>query len=92
MIEIKDIEYIAKLAKLDLSDNEKALYAKQLDSIVSHFKELSKIDTTNCEPLSHPLTITNVMRADHVIDTDTFAELAKNIPDTEGRFFKVPKI
>ncbi len=92
MIETKEIEYIAKLARIELSENEKILFAKQLDSIISHFNELNKIDTTNVEPLSHPLTLTDVVREDNIVQTNIFDELKDNIPEIEGRFFKVPKI
>ncbi len=92
MIETKEIEYIAKLARIELSENEKILFAKQLDSIISHFNELNKIDTTNVEPLSHPLTLTDVVREDNIVQTNVFDELKDNIPEIEGRFFKVPKI
>lgn len=92
MIETKEIEYIAKLARIELTENEKVLFAKQLDSIINHFNELNKIDTTNVEPLSHPLTLTDVVREDNIVQTNIFEELKDNIPETEGRFFKVPKI
>ena len=92
MIGIKDVEHIAKLARLELSENEKVMFTKQLGDILKYVEQMSEIDTTNIEPMSHAIPITNVMREDEVVYTNTKEELMKNAPEDEDGFFKVPKI
>lgn len=91
-ITIKDVEHVAKLARLNLTENEKVTYAGQLSRIIDHFNELSAVDTSGIEPMSHALPISSVLREDKVV-----APLGREIflagaPESENGFFKVPKI
>jgi aspartyl-tRNA(Asn)/glutamyl-tRNA(Gln) amidotransferase subunit C len=92
MITIKDVEHIAKLARLTLSEDEKRLYTEQLGKIIGYFDELKTIDTTGIEPMSHALPVLNVMREDEVKAPPGHEVLLKTAPQVEGDFFKVPKI
>ena len=92
MISIEDVEHVAKLARLELSDEEKKLFTKQLDDILKYVEQMSEIDTTNVEPMASAIPVTNVMREDEVVYSNTKEELMKNAPDEEDGFFKVPKI
>ena len=91
-IDIAIVEYVAKLARLTLSEQEKRTYAEQLDKIIGYFDQLKTLDTTGIEPMSHALPLNNVMRAD---DVEAFPEresLLAMAPIREGDFFRVPKI
>ena len=53
---------------------------------------MNEVDTTGIEPMSHVVPVTNVMREDEVIYTNTKQELMQNAPEEEDGFFRVPKI
>jgi len=91
-ISIKDVEHVAKLARLSLTEDEKKLYAEQLGRIIDSFNELSSIDTTGVEPMSHALPIVNVLREDEVIGSLGHDKLLANAPEAENGFFHVPRI
>ena len=90
MIGIKEVEHIASLAKLALTEEEKALYAGQLAQVIEYFDQLQAIDTTGIEPMAHALSMTNVLREDTVLPPGK--TLLGVAPEVEGDFFKVPKI
>lgn len=92
MISSANVEHIAKLARLTLSEEEKNLYTEQLARIIGYFDELAAVDTTGVEPMSHALPVVNVMRADKVETPPGHETLLKTAPDSENSFFRVPKI
>jgi aspartyl-tRNA(Asn)/glutamyl-tRNA(Gln) amidotransferase subunit C len=92
MITRQDVEHVAKLARLALSEEDKQIYTQQLARIIEHFQELQAVDTTGVEPLSHALPIVNVMRADEVTQPPGAEVLLAGAPDREGNFFRVPRI
>lgn len=92
MIEIKDVEHVAKLARLALSEEEKSKFSKQLTDILKYVEQMNEVDTTGVEPMSSALDFSNVMRDDVVKYENTREELMQNAPEREGDFFKVPKI
>ena len=92
MITIKDVEHVAKLARLELSEEEKEIFTHQLGDVLSHVEKMNEVDTTGVEPMNHPIDFVNVMREDNKIYENTREELMANAPDIEGEFFKVPKI
>ena len=92
MIEIKDVEHVAKLARLELTEEEKVKFSKQLGDVLGYVDEMNEVDTTSVQPMSHAVEFSNVMREDVEIYEQTREELMSNAPDREGDFFKVPKI
>jgi len=92
MITTKDVEHVAKLARLALSEEEKEKFAPQLNSILEYVDELNEVDTTGIEPMAHSIKISNVMREDIVKQEFSREEMLKNAPEEEDGFFKVPKI
>ena len=92
MITTKDVEHVAKLARLELTEEEKEKYTYQLSDVLKHVEQMNEVDTTNVEPMNHPIDFVNVMREDKIIYENTREELMSNAPDVEGEFFKVPKI
>ena len=92
MITIKDVEHVAKLARLELTEAEKEKYTKQLGAILDYVQQMNEVDTSNVEPMSHAIPLKNVMREDEVDYEQTREELMQNAPAKEYGFFKVPKI
>lgn len=92
MITIKDVEHVAKLARLELSEEEKEKFSKQLGDILKYVEQMNEVDTTGVEPMSHAIPMVNVMREDVVVSENTKEELMENAPLKEDGFFRVPKI
>lgn len=88
-----DIRKLARLSRLQLSDEEVAKYQKELSAIVDYFEQLEKVDTDSLEPTSQVTGLVNVVRADVPIDYGvTKDELLKNAPATESGQFKVKRM
>ena len=92
MITIKDVEHVAKWARLELTEQEKEMFTHQLGDVLEHVERMNEVDTTGVTPMNHPIDFFNVMREDIKIYENTREELMQNAPDVEGEFFKVPKI
>jgi len=92
MITIKDVEHVAKLARLELTEEEKAKYAKQLGDVLMYVEQMNEVDTSNVKPLAHSVDFCNVMREDKIHYDCTKEALMKNAPEEENGYFKVPKI
>ena len=88
----KDVEYIAELAKLKFKDEELEKFTEQLNEILAYVEKLNELDTTNVEPLSHPVEGSNVFREDVVKPSLDREEALRNAPDRSELFFKVPKV
>lgn len=89
---IQEVEHVALLARLNLSEDEKELFAEQLSSILQYVDQLNELDTSNVEPLYHILPIFNVFRADEVKSDTSREEILANASLVEDSQFKVPKI
>ena len=92
MITIKDVEHVAKLARLELTEEEKELYTKQLGDVLKYVDQMIEVDTTNVKPMAQVIDFVNVMREDKVIQEISKEDLMANAPEEENGFFKVPKI
>ncbi|MBM4176909.1 MAG: Asp-tRNA(Asn)/Glu-tRNA(Gln) amidotransferase subunit GatC [Ignavibacteria bacterium] len=88
----EEVKHIAKLAKLSLSEEEEVSFQKEMTSILNYMDKLNQINTENVEPLSHPIPVENVFRADKVEPSISRDEALKNAPDATQEFFKVPKV
>lgn len=92
MITKADVEHVANLARLGLTEEEKEKYTEQLNSILEYAEMLKKLDTTNVQPTAHVLPIHNVFREDIVGKSVPNEVALSNSPAKEDGFFKVPKI
>jgi aspartyl-tRNA(Asn)/glutamyl-tRNA(Gln) amidotransferase subunit C len=92
MIEKKDVEYVAWLARLDLSEEEKERFTKQLGQVLEHAEKIKSLDTEDIEPTSHVVPLKNVMREDRVSPGLSQEEALSNAPRREGGYFVVPRI
>jgi len=88
----KDVQYVAKLARLEITETEVEKYTKQLGNILGYIEEMGKLDTANVEPLTHPLDMKNVFREDILIPSLTQQEVLSNGPEVQSGHFKVPRI
>ena len=88
----KDVQYVAKLARLEVTDQEVAKYTQQLDNILEYVQQLNKLDTTAVEPLAHVLDLKNVTREDKPAPSLTQQEVLSNGPEVQSGHFRVPKI
>lgn len=91
-ITTKDVQYAANLARLKLTDEELESLASQLDSILTYMNKLNEMDTEGVEPLSHVLPLKNVYREDKIRLSLPVEEVLQNAPQSENKFFKVPKV
>ena len=88
----EDIEHIASLARLHLTEGEKDLFGLQLSSILDYMEKLNELDTIDVEPTSHVLPLNNVMRDDVSGPSIQREDALMNAPDHTDKFFRVPKI
>lgn len=88
----KEVEHVANLARLTLSDEELGSMTGQLDNILSYFDKLSELDTSGVLPTTHVFSVSNAFREDIVKESLDQAEALKNGPQQNGEMFQVPKI
>lgn len=88
----QEVEYVARLARLNLSEDEAEKYTKQLNAILEFAGKLNELDTSNIEPTSHVLDVYNVMRDDEVRPSVEQEQALLNAPDEEDGQFKVPAV
>jgi len=88
----REVEHVARLARLGLSEPEKEKMAEQLSRILEHVAVLNRLDTSDVPPLAHVLPIHNVFRSDVVTEGLTREQTLANAPEAEDGCFKVPKI
>ncbi len=88
----EDVIYIAKLAKLELKENEIDDYTIQMNRILVYMDKLNELDTEKVEPLSHPVPAVNIFREDTVKGSVSREDALKNAPESTEEFFIVPKI
>ena len=87
-----EIEHVALLARLKLSDDEKKLFSKQVGSIIDYIDKLDKLSTSEIEPTAHVLPIKNVFREDKLKPSLPREKALQNAPGKNNNFFRVPKI
>ena len=87
-----DVAYVAELARLELSDEERAVFQPQLESIVGYVEKISEVDVDGVEPMMHGRPLVNAFRED-VVRPSLPAETALgNAPQRVGDEFLLPKI
>jgi aspartyl-tRNA(Asn)/glutamyl-tRNA(Gln) amidotransferase subunit C len=91
-ITLDEVEHVARLARLELSADEKARMRGQLDVILGYVDKLRQVDVDGVAPMTHVLPLVNVMRDDEVRPSYPAEAMLANAPDAEGDAFRVPKI
>ena len=88
----QDAAYVARLARIELSEDELDRYAGQLADVLEHAAAVSALDTEGVAPTSHPLPLRNVMRDDEVQPSLDRQEVLAEAPAAEEGRFRVPRI
>ena len=87
-----DIERVARLARLALTDEELAIYRVQLGVVLEHAAQVQALPTEGVEPTSHPLPLTNAFRPDEVRPSLDREEVLAAAPERDGDYFLIPRI
>lgn len=91
-LSVEDVRYIASLARLSFSEAEEPKLAAQMSQILDYVSKLDELDTSDVEPMAHVLEANNVFRPDETQQRITHEEGLRNAPDTDGDYFRVPKV
>jgi len=91
-IQESDIVKVAKLARLDLSADEKDEFSRQLNGIIEYVEKINELDTSAVEAADHIADISNVFRKDVVQKSFEQSDLKKIAPDFQDGYIVVPKI
>ena len=91
-ITIEEVEHIAKLARLQLTEEEKKRFQIELGKIIEYFDQLKKLDTENVTPMTHAVPIENVLREDQAKPSLPVEEALQNAPEKKDSYFQVPKV
>ena len=92
MISREDVEHVARLARLQLGEEELERIREQLSGVLSYIDKLRALDTASVEPTSHAVPLVNVMRDEAVEPCLPREAMLANAPEVEGAFFRVPRI
>lgn len=91
-LSIEEVEHIAELARLRLTDAEKEKYSEQLSNILGYVEKMQSVDTSNIEPTSQVTGLTNIMREDEISESGISDELVACAPEKGDGYVKIPKI
>lgn len=88
----KDVEYVADLARLQLSDEETESLANDMNQILDYMTTLEEVDTSDVEPLEHVIDLEYRLREDEAKEPLSHEDALKNAPDADSDYFRVPRV
>jgi aspartyl-tRNA(Asn)/glutamyl-tRNA(Gln) amidotransferase subunit C len=88
----EQVRHVARLARLELSEEELARFTTQLGSVLDYAAQLAELDVEDLDPMSHPLPLVNVLRDDEVLPGLERSEVLAEAPAAEDGRFRVPRI
>ena len=88
----EEVEHVASLARIELTEEEKAIFTEQFNDILELFKKIDEADTENVPPTYHVLDLADIYRQDEAKESLSTEETLKNAPKKEDGFFKSPRI
>ena len=91
-IKKEDVEKMAQLSRLELTDEEKEKFAGQFSDILGYVEELSEIDDKNIEPIDQITGLSNVSREDKITNDCDRSKMLENVPEQQDGFIKVKSI
>jgi aspartyl-tRNA(Asn)/glutamyl-tRNA(Gln) amidotransferase subunit C len=91
-LSLKEVEHIARLARLNLTDEQKALYRGQLEAILNHFAQLQELDTSDVPPATSIAPAGMPLREDHPRESLKLEDLLKNASQENDGQFKIPPV
>lgn len=89
---VADVEHVARLARLELTHDEKELFAGQMGAILGYVEKLKGLNTDGIVPTSHAVPMENAFREDVVKPSIGLEKALANAPDRDDSFFAVPKV
>ena len=92
MISREEVQNVARLARLHLTDEEAERMREQLDAILAYIDKLRELDVEGVEPTAHAVPLVNVMRDDALAPCLPQEQALANAPDRADDFFRVPRI
>lgn len=87
-----EVEHVAKLARLELTEAEKEIFTGQMDAILSYVEKLNELDTSGIIPTAHAVPMENSFREDLLAPSIGIDNALGNAPDRVESFFRVPKV
>ena len=88
----EDVQYVANLARLQLSPEETESLAKDMNKILDYMTTLEELDTSDVEPLEHVIDLEYRLRSDEAEEPLPHEEALKNAPDADSDYFRVPRV
>ena len=92
MLSREEVEHVARLARLVLTDDERTRYTGQLNEILAYVEKLKELDVDGVVPMAHAIPLENVFRPDRVRPSFDREDMLANAPERSEGFFKVPRI
>ena len=94
MISKEDVEHIAKLARIQLTEQEVRQFQKDFTAILAYFENMNAVDVSHVSPMTHAGTLVNAQREDRVEEKDakTTASIVAQFPEKEKDYLKVQSI
>jgi len=87
-----EVEYISRLAMIDVADNEVEQVSGKLSKVLDLFEQMQAVNTDGVEPMAHPHDVAQRLRADEVTETDQHEKLQKVAPATAKEMYLVPQV
>ena len=88
----EEVEHVARLARLELTEEEKDLFTGQMDAILAYVDKLNELDTSGIVPTSHAVPMENAFREDQVRPSIGVDNALANAPERAEGFYRVPKV
>ena len=91
-ISLEEVRHIAALARLEFTPEEEKALSQEMSVVLAYMDTLNELNTDGVEPMTHVMDLEGVVRDDEVLHTIGAEEALKNAPDTDGEYFRVPKV
>ncbi|MBI3324194.1 MAG: Asp-tRNA(Asn)/Glu-tRNA(Gln) amidotransferase subunit GatC [Candidatus Omnitrophica bacterium] len=91
-VSLQDVRQIARLGRIELSDDQLAMFTGQLDEILGYVRQLQGVPTEGIEPTSHVLPLSNITRPDQIQPSIAPEAVLSIAPERHGPYIRVPKI
>lgn len=88
----QEVQWVAHLARLQLTESELDTLTRQLSAIVDYVDQLKQVNTDNVEPMAHALAVQNIFREDEPAPSLPVADALANAPQRRGDFYSVPAV
>lgn len=89
---IQEVQHVAKLARLQLTDEQLKLYQSQLSTVLKHIAKLSELDVEGLDPMAHSSDTSNRLDEDNPADSLAQSKVLSLFPQIEGEYLAVPKV